>query len=258
MSEATYYYIVYGWLLLGLITFFYLLKVPAPFGRHTSTNYGPMMDNKWGWIIMEIASPIFFSYFLFTGSLEMTTPKWIFWGLWVTHYFNRSLIYPFRQKDTKKKMPVLVMLSAVGFNFMNGFIVGTYLGNFAVYPEGWLTSPLMIIGVIVWLTGFFINFQSDNILLSLRKPGETGYKIPHGGMFRFISCPNHFGEIVEWTGFAIMTFSAIGIAGSLPTATFAVWTAMNLIPRAVFHHKWYLEKFTDYPKERRAVLPFVW
>ena len=96
-----------------------------------------------------------------------------------------------------------------------------------------------------------INWQSDNILIHLRKLGEKGYKIPHGGFFKWISCPNHFGEIIEWTGFAIMTWSLSGLS-------FAIWTAVNLIPRALDHHKWYKDTFSDYPQKRKAVIPFLW
>ncbi len=63
--------------------------------------------------------------------------------------------------------------------------------------------------------------------------------------------PNHFGEIVEWAGFAI-------IAWSLPALTFAIWTFSNLVPRALNHHDWYREHFQDYPKKRKAVLPWLW
>jgi hypothetical protein len=48
--------------------------------------------------------------------------------------------------------------------------------------------------------GFVINFQSDTILMRLRKPGETGHKLPRGGLFRWVSSPNYFGELVEWSG----------------------------------------------------------
>jgi steroid 5-alpha reductase family enzyme len=95
-----------------------------------------------------------------------------------------------------------------------------------------------------------LNWQSDNILIHLRKPGETGYVIPQGGLFKFISCPNHFSEIIEWTGFAIMTWS-------LPAFAFAVWTIVNLMPRAVHHHKWYKGTFPEYPPKRKALIPFV-
>jgi 3-oxo-5-alpha-steroid 4-dehydrogenase 1 len=96
----------------------------------------------------------------------------------------------------------------------------------------------------------FINIGTDNRLIALRKNG-SGYQIPRGWLFEYISCPNHFGEVIEWTGFAI-------VAWNLPALSFAVWTVSNLVPRALNHHEWYKEKFDDYPKERKAVLPYLW
>ncbi|MGB2854987.1 MAG: 3-oxo-5-alpha-steroid 4-dehydrogenase, partial [Dehalococcoidia bacterium] len=92
--------------------------------------------------------------------------------------------------------------------------------------------------------------HSDGILRRLRTPGETGYKIPRGGLFERVSCANYFGEIIEWCGWAIATWSLPGLA-------FAVWTAANLVPRARAHHKWYPSQFPDYPQQRRALIPFV-
>ena len=70
-------------------------------------------------------------------------------------------------------------------------------------------------------------------------------------MYRWISCPNYFGEIIEWIGWAIATWSLAGLA-------FALWTAANLVPRAYSHHQWYRESFTDYPPERKALVPRLW
>lgn len=35
-------------------------------------------------------------------------------------------------------------------------------------------------GSLLWLVGWLMNVHSDHILRNLRKPGETGYKIPTG------------------------------------------------------------------------------
>ena len=69
-------------------------------------------------------------------------------------------------------------------------------------------------------------------------------------MFRLISCPNHLGEIIEWTGFFI-------IALNLPALSFTLWTFFNLVPRALNHHEWYKEYFDNYPKNRKAVIPYI-
>ena len=116
---------------------------------------------------------------------------------------------------------------------------------------GSLTAPHFIVGVAIFLSGLAINWHSDSILLNLRRPGETGYKIPRGGAFEWVSGANFFGEIVEWAGFALA-------AWSLPALAFAVFTFANIAPRAATHHRWYLQKFPDYPLNRRAVIPFVW
>jgi len=146
-------------------------------------------------------------------------------------------------------MPVLICFSAIFFNLMNGYVNGRGLAmNAEHYHSDWLTRPTTLIGLLLFGCGMYINRRADTILLSLRKPGELGYKIPYGGLYEYISCPNYFGEMVEWTGFAIA-------AWSLPAFSFAIWTAANLAPRAVLHHKWYLEKFPDYPKKRNALIP---
>ncbi|CAA0836315.1 Steroid 5-alpha-reductase DET2 [Striga hermonthica] len=68
----------------------------------------------------------------------------------------------------------------------------------------------------------------------------------------WVSCPNYLGEIVEWLGWAVMTWSWAGLG-------FFVYTCANLVPRAEQNHRWYLEKFgEDYPSNRKAVIPFVY
>ena len=252
MTNEIFQIVVYAWIALAVVTFVVLLFVTAPFGRHSSQNWGPMINARLGWVLMEIPSPTLLSYFFFTGTPPPNRLTLIFWWLWMLHYFNRTFVYPFRQRDHSKKMPILIVGSGIFFNLMNAFVNGYFLGNYGdLYPETWLSSPQFIVGIVLFVVGMLINIQSDNILLNLRQPGETEYKIPQEGFFRYVSCPNLFGEIIEWTGFAIMIWA-------VPAFSFAIWTFANLAPRAVAHHKWYLKKFEHYPKERRAVLPFLW
>jgi len=150
-------------------------------------------------------------------------------------------------------MPLFIVLSAILFNLVNAGLNGYYLSVLASvkdYDTSWFHTPHFIIGITLFIAGMAINWKSDNMLIHLRKPGETGYKIPQGFLFDFISSPNLFEEIVEWTGFAIM-------AWNLPAFTFMVWTFANLMPRAKNHHDWYLNQFPDYPKNRKVVFPFI-
>jgi hypothetical protein len=251
MSCETYQYILWEWIGLGIVSFPFLLKQTAPYGRHSSNAWGPMITNQLGWMIMEGVAPFFVSFWFWMGNGERNAVTYFLYGLYMAHYIYRGWIYPWLTNTFGKKMPLLICSSAVFFNLCNTFIVGTYLGNFAEYDVvTYFQSPGFIVGLFVFLTGAFINAKSDFILIHLRKPGETGYKIPTGFLFRWVSCPNHFGEIVEWVGFAILM-------GALPGWSFALWTFVNLVPRTLDHHRWYKAKFANYPSERKAVIPFL-
>ncbi len=251
MTTETFYYLLYAWIALGIFTFFFLLRKTAPYGRHSSESWGPMIPNQWGWVLMEGFAPLFVSYWFFSGDVVKTNASYFFYALYMAHYIYRSYIFPFRIQTNGKKMPLVIPGSAMFFNLCNTFFIGYFLGYVGGnYTDEYFFSFRFILGFIVFLTGVFINVKSDNMLMALRKPGETGYKIPTGFLFKKISCPNLFGEVVEWTGYALMI-------GTLPAWSFAIWTFVNLVPRALDHHKWYLQKFADYPKERKAVIPFV-
>jgi steroid 5-alpha reductase family enzyme len=133
-------------------------------------------------------------------------------------------------------------------SYVNGWYLFTLSGG---YPNRWLTDPRFVVGLLLFLTGFTINRQADRTLRHLRQCDACGYAIPYGGLYRWISCPNYLGEIVEWSGWALATWSLPGLA-------FAVWTAANLAPRAHSHHLWYREHFEDYPPQRKALLPGLW
>ncbi len=250
MSNSTFYFIVYVWIAIALVIFPIVLHITAPYGRHTTKQWGALINNKLGWIIMESPSLLVFAGLFLFGSSKHNVVTWIFFGLWVFHYINRTVIFPFRLRTKGKKMPLAIVFMALGFNFVNGFINGYYLGSLASYPISWLTDPRFIIGMVMFLSGMAINWQSDNILIHLRKPGQTGYFIPQKGLFNYISCPNHFSEIIEWFGFAMMTWCT-------PALAFAVWTLVNLLPRALHHHRWYQSTFPGYPSKRKALIPFI-
>jgi 3-oxo-5-alpha-steroid 4-dehydrogenase 1 len=239
------------WIALALLLVPVQLKLTAPYGRHTSTRWGWTMGNRWGWILMEIVSPAALLYFFMAGENEKTAPLYFLASLWLLHYLNRSLIFPLRTRTQGKQIPVAIVASAICFNAVNGWANGHYLGALAPpMPEGWFGQPRVITGLLLFVGGAAINIWSDERLLRLRRPGETGYRIPQGGLFRYLSCPNHLGEIIEWAGFALM-------AWNLPALAFAIWTAANLIPRALSHHRWYREHFPDYPLERKALIPYI-
>jgi protein-S-isoprenylcysteine O-methyltransferase Ste14 len=176
----------------------------------------------------------------------------IFLGLWEFHYLYRSVVYPLLMRDSGgRNMPVLIMLMAIVYNCANGYVNGYHLFvTTDVYSLRWLADPRFVLGVTLFAAGFVVHVWSDGILRRLRATGAARYGIPRGGLFRYVSCPNYLGEIVQWCGFALATWSLAGLS-------FAVFTVANLLPRALSYHRWYRETFPEYPDDRRALIPAI-
>jgi protein-S-isoprenylcysteine O-methyltransferase Ste14 len=253
MSERIFFDdLIIGWFVLAAMTFFVLLFVDAPYGRHIRRGWGPTIPSKVAWIVMEMPMPLVFAACFALGKHRDTTTAWVFLGMWEAHYVHRAFIYPLSLRDEGKRMPLLI----AGIAFLTNVACGTFSGRYLFtlsggYANTWLHSTPFLVGLGLFVTGYAINRQADHTLRTLREPGETGYKIPHGGLYEWISCPNYLGEIIEWIGWAVATWSLAGLA-------FAVWTTANLLPRARAHHAWYQEQFPDYPDERKVLLPGLW
>lgn len=242
--------------LVAVIVFIALFYVDAGYGKFYNSKWGPAIDNKLGWVLME--SPVFVLMALlyaFSDVRGQLVPT-IFLILFELHYFNRSFIFPLRLRG-KSKMPLSIILMGVLFNSLNAAMQGGWLfyhcAHIPRYGTAWLTTPWFILGTLVFFAGMAININSDAVIRNLRKPGDTKHYLPTKGLYRYVTSANYFGEFVEWIGYAILTLSPSG-------AIFALWTFANLGPRAHRIHKRYLEEFPEEMKAhpRKRLIPFVW
>lgn len=250
MSYPIFQLLCWSWAGAGIVAFLILQFKNAPYGRFVDKSLGRTMDNRLGWVVMEVVALACFLYFVFAYKTDYSFAEGFLIALFALHYVNRSFIYPFRTKTQHKQIPIAIVLLGIFHNVVNGFLLGYYFSHYGSYSNQWMLSAPFIVGLAVFLTGMGINWHSDTHLIHLRKPGETGYKIPEKGMFRFVSAANLFGEITQWMGYAILTWS-------LPGLCFAFFTACNLAPRALAVHHWYLRHFENYPKNRKALIPFL-
>jgi len=236
-------------LCLAVATFVGLRFITAPYGRYGRGGWGPTVPARLGWLVMESPAPLLFLGVYLTGAHRFSLVPLLFLTLWQTHYLQRAFVYPMLMRDGTR-MPVTLMLMAIAFNTLNAFINARWVSEYGEYALSWLADPRFIAGAALFVGGLALNLSADKTLRGLRGPGETGYRIPRGGPYQLVSCPNYLGEIVEWCGWALATWSLAGLA-------FAAYTAANLAPRALNHHRWYHERFADYPPERRALIPYV-
>jgi len=247
---------------LAVVVFIALNFIEAGYGITIHKKWGFAINNKVAWLCME--TPVFilmtvlclFSPRMTSFDITTSLVPFIMFLFFQTHYIRRSFIFPFLLKG-KSKMPVTVMLMGVFFNFCNAFMQGGWLffkSPAGMYSVDWLWTPQFIIGAIIFFGGMTLNIQSDKIIQNLRKPGDSNHYLPSKGFFRYVTGAHYFGEIIEWTGFAILTWS-------IPGAVFALWTFANLVPRAnAIYNKYQIMFGAEIIKERKLkrVFPFIY
>ena len=160
----------YIWIAVALLTFFSLLffNIKAPYGRHSNDSWGRMIPNKWGWFFMELPALMVMPIIAIIGPSEKNETSYVLISLWVIHYVYRTLIFPFKLHTKNKKMPLIIVFSAIGFNAMNGFLNGYALGFMDLYLID-VTSYHVIIGSLVFISGMVINRWADNSLIRLER-----------------------------------------------------------------------------------------
>lgn len=228
-----------------------LLWVDAPYGRHQRAGWGPQMNPRLGWVLMESPASLVFLFCYLNGPNAAVIPCILLLLMWQLHYFHRSFIYPFQIRvKPGARVPVLVIALGALYCGINGYLNGTYISTYAPHlTDAWLRDPRFLAGVVLFGCGYYINKKSDRMLRDLRASSD-GYQIPRGFMFRFVSMPNYLGEIITWSGFALAAWSLAGLS-------FVLFTMANLVPRALANHRWYRETFSDYPPQRKAILPLL-
>ena len=97
-------------------------------------------------------------------------------------------------------MPLAIIAMGILFNMVNAVMQGGwifYLAPEGLYTSAWLKTPQFIVGTAVFIAGMVINIHSDHIIRNLRRPGDTAHHIPYGGMFRWVSSANYFGDLIK-------------------------------------------------------------
>lgn len=230
----------------------------SSYGRFSSTKLGLNLNPKLGWWLMEIPATVVFAVCYLTGPARFEPTSMILAGIWVLHYANRGWFFPLaiRQAPGKRStFNVSVVVMGMLVTSLHGYLNGMLFSHdfFGRYSTDWLTDPRFLVGLAVYLCGFALLVNSESIVRNLRDKNTTGtaeYRIPFGGGFQFVSSPTYLGELIAWSGFALLTWA-------LPGVVILLITAGNLIPRALATHRWYRKKFPDYPAGRSALIPHL-
>lgn len=235
--------------IIALAIFIALFFITAGYGKFASKTWGPSINNKVAWVLMEC--PVFIIMcIMFYYSQKKNIMTTLFFLAFQAHYFQRSFIFPLLIKG-RSVMPLSVMLMGALFNTCNGYMQGCCIFFENDYSSDSIFSYHFIIGLMLFAAGMSINIHSDSVIRNLRKPGDTKHYLPNKGFYRFVTSANYFGEIVEWTGFFVMTRSLSGLV-------FVWWTIANLVPRAHKIYEKYIGEFGNVVLTKKRIIPFVY
>lgn len=240
---------------IAAMVFIILFFVTAGYGKFATKKWGPAINNKIGWLLMEAPVFVVMTILWLKSDRAFEPALLVMFAIFQLHYFQRSFIFPFLLKGNGR-MPLSIILMGALFNTLNGLMQGGWLFYISPenrYPASWLASWQFIAGAIVFVAGFIINIHSDSIIRNLRKPGDTKHYLPEGGVYNYVTSANYFGEILEWAGFALLTWSWSGVV-------FLWWTIANLVPRANTIYKRYKQEFGNEMegKNLKRVIPFIY
>lgn len=249
--------VLYGMLAMAAVVFCCLYFVKAGYGMFRTKQWGLSINNKLAWVLMEApAFCMMLAVWMASDATARVLPAALALLLmFELHYAQRSFVFPFLMKG-KSRMPIAIMLMGVVFNTINALLIGAYTFNganpcYETLGTDYFLEWNFLLGVVIFFAGMAINWHSDHVIRHLRKPGDTKHYLPAKGMYRYVTSGNYFGELVEWTGFAIA-------AGHVAGWVFVIWTAANLVPRAHAIHKRYRQEFGEAVGNRKRIIPFIY
>jgi len=258
-GDATYDTILTFAFGLVVLVFIGAAFMKSPYGRFASDRWGVNLSPRLGWFLMELPATVSFVFFYFQGRHRFDIVPLFFLLVWLIHYGNRGFVFPYLIRSPKgatASFSITIVLMGWLVTTLHGYLNAVFISDLGThFTLDWFSDPRFIVGIALYYASFALNVHSDAIIRRLRshdevERGEKVYRIPKGGLFRFVTNPSYLTEITAFAGFAIATWS-LG-------ATFILLiTIGNLVPRAFQTHRWYREKFPDYPTERRALIPFV-
>ncbi len=232
--------------------------VSAPYGRFGGQWPLPKLHAKWGWILMELPATLVFWPAFLTGPRSGWTVPTIIAGIWGIHYLNRGFIFPslLRVPKGSRTFSIVVVVTGMFVTALHGYLHGFFIARYGDHlTDAWLSDSRFWVGLGLYLAGLVLNIHSDSVLRALRTPqevqrGDKIYRMPRRGGFIFVTNPQYLGELTAWVGFAMLTWSLAGVV-------ILAISAANLIPRAIATHKWYRDRFPDYPRARKILIPFI-
>jgi len=234
------FYVVFGAfaLLLGVLDYYEWMPM-----RYSKFNLGAGVPSRLGMFILYFLPVLVATVCALPYLAHASAIQWVVFGAVLFHFGKRTLEVLFVHKYSGKIQPFTWGVIISAYALMGGLI--SWL-NAETIPA---MDALFYAGIIFIIIGEAANFYHHKLLAGLRQK-EEGYHIPRGGWFEYATCPHYFFELLAWLGITLI---------SRHLFTLLVFIAMlgYLTARSVKTRQWYVERFANYPKERKFMIPFI-
>jgi hypothetical protein len=234
-----------------LYSFFAVLVIgvgPAEYFGMSMMNYskfrkGTGVSGRAGMVFLYSLPFVTITFIAWSYLPSATLVQWVVYLAVAFHFIKRVLESLFLHKYAGKIDLSTTMMIALFYSFAAGTL-GWLNRNPLLAPDTWI-----YIGVVLYIIGITGNFNHHKLLADLRK-NSLEYFIPKGGLFEYVICPHYLFEMIAWLGIALLS-------RHLMAWFILLFIIFYLTARAMRALKWYHEKFNDFPKDRKAILPFV-
>jgi 3-oxo-5-alpha-steroid 4-dehydrogenase 3 len=113
-----------------------------------------------------------------------------------------------------------------------------------------------VTAVVIFLWAWYHQHVTTVILADIRKDSKgnivtESYKLPQGDWFNYLSSPHYTSEIIMYT----CLWEILGIRHGWWCVYALVLT--NQVDSLISSHQWYQQNFKNFPKKRKALIPFI-
>lgn len=174
---------------------------------------------------------------------------------WAFHYLKRLLETLFVHRFSHATMPITNLFKNSSYYWLFGLYIGYYV-NHPLYTPPYFGSVQIYLSVAAFLVYELGNLSIHLLLRNLRPPGTKERKIPRPNsnpltrLYHLVSCPNYTYEVLSWIAFTVMTQCA-------PAGLFTLAGLYQMTVWALGKHRNYKKEFPSYPKNRKAIVPFI-
>lgn len=182
---------------------------------------------------------------------EMDMKAKVLGAAFLAHYVHRAFLFPLALRPSSRT-PAIVSILAFMFTTLNALLqVSMWLQH-----QHWhrVDAGQFWVGMTVWVFGACTNVHADYHLIQLKRTApstpNTRFRIPYRGIFNYVSGGSYLAEIIEWLGYCIA-------ANHIAALAFLCFVICNIGPRAFHYHHMYLQLYPEYPKQRKALIPWL-